>query len=70
MDMYRRIFAYARPYYRRLFLSILCGGLLSGTTTVLALLVKPVLDEIFIQHDTTKLFFLVCVASSTMDTPI
>jgi subfamily B ATP-binding cassette protein MsbA len=57
MDMYRRIFAYARPYYRRLFLSILCGGLLSGTTTVLALLVKPVLDEIFLQHDTTKLFF-------------
>jgi ATP-binding cassette, subfamily B, bacterial MsbA len=57
MDMYRRIFAYARPYYRRLLLSILCGVLLSGTTTVLAILVKPVLDEIFVQRDTTKLFF-------------
>jgi subfamily B ATP-binding cassette protein MsbA len=57
MDLYRRIFAYARPYYRRLFLSILCGALLSGTTTVLAILVKPVLDDIFVQRDTTKLFF-------------
>jgi subfamily B ATP-binding cassette protein MsbA len=57
MDMYRRIFAYARPYYGRLLLSILCGVLLSGTTTVLAILVKPVLDEIFVQRDTTKLFF-------------
>jgi subfamily B ATP-binding cassette protein MsbA len=57
MDLYRRVFAYARPYYRRLLLSILCGVLLSGTTTVLAILVKPVLDDIFVQRDTTKLFF-------------
>ena len=57
MDLFRRVFAYARPYYRRLLLSILCGALLSGTTTVLAILVKPVLDDIFVQRDTTKLFF-------------
>ena len=57
MDMYRRIFAYARPYYRRLICSILCGVLLSGTTTILAILVQPVLDDIFVQRDTTKLFF-------------
>jgi subfamily B ATP-binding cassette protein MsbA len=57
MDMYGRIFAYARPYYRRLICSILCGALLSGTTTILALLVKPVLDDIFVQRDTTRLFF-------------
>src|SRR5262245_8166677 len=57
MDMYRRIFAYARPYYRRLIGSVLCGALLSGTTTILAILVQPVLDDIFVQRDTTKLFF-------------
>jgi ATP-binding cassette, subfamily B, bacterial MsbA len=57
MDMYRRIFAYARPYYRRLIGSILCGVLLSGTTPILAILVQPVLDDIFVQRDTTKLFF-------------
>ena len=34
-----------------------CGALLSGTTTVLAILVKPVLDDVFVQRDTTKLFF-------------
>ena len=34
---------------------MLCGALLSGTTALAALLVKPVLDQIFVDRDTTKL---------------
>jgi subfamily B ATP-binding cassette protein MsbA len=55
MATYRRLLAYVRPYHAWLFWSILCGALLSGTTALAALLVKPVLDKIFVDRDTTKL---------------
>jgi subfamily B ATP-binding cassette protein MsbA len=55
MNTYRRLFAYVRPYRHRLLLSMLCGLLVSGTTALSALLVKPVLDDIFVARDTTKL---------------
>ena len=55
MRTYRRLFGYLRPYRARLVWSILCGALLSGTTALVALLVKPVLDQIFVDRDTTKL---------------
>src|SRR5215467_1475538 len=55
MGTYRRLFGYIHPYRYRLFWAILCGVLLSGTTALAALLVKPVLDQIFIDRDTTKL---------------
>jgi subfamily B ATP-binding cassette protein MsbA len=55
MGTYRRLFGYLRPYRARLVWSILCGALLSGTTALVALLVKPVLDQIFVERDTTRL---------------
>ena len=55
MGTYRRLFGYVRPYRARLLWSILCGALLSGTTALVALMVKPVLDKIFVDRDTTKL---------------
>ncbi len=57
MNTYRRLLAYARPYRCRFLLSIVCGLLVSATTTLCALLVKPILDDIFVARDTTKLFF-------------
>jgi subfamily B ATP-binding cassette protein MsbA len=57
MNIYRRLYAYVRPYRQRLLGSILCGLLVSGTTALSALLVKPVLDNIFVRRDTTKLLF-------------
>jgi subfamily B ATP-binding cassette protein MsbA len=57
VNIYRRLFVYVRPHRQRLLLSMFCGLLLSGTTTLTALLVKPILDEIFVRHDTTKLLF-------------
>jgi subfamily B ATP-binding cassette protein MsbA len=61
MNTYRRLFTYVRPYRYRLLLSILCGLLVSGTTALSALLVKPVLDDIFVARDTTKLLFFPAV---------
>lgn len=55
MGMYRRMFSYVRPYRYSFLGSVLCGVLLSGTTALVALLVQPVLDQIFIDRDTTKL---------------
>lgn len=57
MKHYRRLLAYVWPYRFRLAGSMLCGLLVSGFTTVSVLLVKPILDEIFIQRDTAKLAF-------------
>jgi subfamily B ATP-binding cassette protein MsbA len=58
MDTYRRIFAYVYPYRGRLVASILCGALVSATSALAALLVKPVLDDIFVRRDTTRLIVL------------
>lgn len=56
MHIFRRVFSYVQPYWRYLLGSILCGMVVSATSAVAALLVKPILDEIFIARDTTKLF--------------
>jgi ATP-binding cassette, subfamily B, bacterial MsbA len=55
MQTYRRLFTYVSPYRRQLLLSILCGLAVSGITTCSALLVKPILDGVFVERDTTKL---------------
>ncbi|MDH3600708.1 MAG: lipid A export permease/ATP-binding protein MsbA [Candidatus Tectomicrobia bacterium] len=57
MKTYRRLFAYVLPYRTQLIVSILFGLLVSGITTLAALLVKPILDEIFIERNMTKLYF-------------
>lgn len=55
MDTYRRLLGYVRPYRGRLLWSVLCGILLSGTNGLAALMVKPVLDNIFVERDTAGL---------------
>jgi subfamily B ATP-binding cassette protein MsbA len=57
MNTYRRLLTYVRPYRNRFILSIACGLLVSATTTLSALLVKPILDDIFVARDTGKLYF-------------
>lgn len=57
MNTYRRLLAYVRPYRNRFILSIVCGLLVSATTTLSALLVKPILDDIFVARDAGKLYF-------------
>ncbi len=57
MKTYRRLFTYITPYRAHLAVSIVAGLLVSGLTALSALLVKPVLDDIFVRHDTAKLYF-------------
>lgn len=57
MQTYRRLFAYITPYRMRLAVSIVAGLLVSGLTALAALLVKPILDDIFVRQDTAKLYF-------------
>ncbi|MGQ4807333.1 Lipid A export ATP-binding/permease protein MsbA [Candidatus Entotheonellaceae bacterium PAL068K] len=59
--IYYRLFGYMRPYRSRFVLSTFCGLLVSGTTALSALLVQPMLDDIFVARDTTKLLILLAV---------
>ncbi len=56
MKTYRRLFAYIMPYRVHLTVSIVAGLLVSGLTALAALLVKPVLDDIFVRQDAAKLY--------------
>ena len=55
MTLYRRLLNYVHPYRSRLAAAILCSVAVSATTGYAALLVKPILDEIFLARDTTRL---------------
>ena len=55
MTRYRRLLTYVLPYRRRLAAAILCSVAVSATTGYAALLVKPILDEIFLARDTSRL---------------
>ena len=56
MHIFRRLFSYVWPYWGYALGSMLCGVVVSATSAVAALLVKPILDDIFIARDTAKLF--------------
>lgn len=56
MQTYRRLFSYVTPYRAHLAVSIVTGLLVSGLTALAALLVKPVLDDIFVHRDMAKLY--------------
>ena len=55
MTRYRRLLTYVVPYRRRLAAAILCSVAVSATTGYAALLVKPILDEVFLARDTSRL---------------
>ena len=55
MTLYRRLLTYVFPYRRRLLAAILCSVAVSATTGYAALLVKPILDEIFVARNTSRL---------------
>jgi len=55
MTIYRRMLAYVRPYLPRLLLAMLFMVVVSGFQGAVAFLVKPVLDDIFINKDGGRL---------------
>ena len=58
MELYLRVLRYLKPYWPRLVMASLFAALVSLLTATYAWLVKPVLDNIFIQRDTRMLFLL------------
>ncbi len=55
MTIYRRMLTYVRPYVPRLLLAVLFMVLASSFQGAVAFLVKPALDDIFINKDATRL---------------
>lgn len=48
---YKRLLVFVKPYWRKLFLALICMLGVSATTAALAFLSKNVLDDIFIKKD-------------------
>lgn len=55
MKLYLRLLRYARPYLAYMIASVVCMIVLSGTTSAIAYLVKPAIDEVFLKKDFTML---------------
>ncbi|MEW6186486.1 MAG: lipid A export permease/ATP-binding protein MsbA [Thermodesulfobacteriota bacterium] len=56
--MTRRLLKLIRPYWGRLSAAMACMLVVAGTTSLMAFMVKPVLDDIFIQKKTETLLLL------------
>ncbi|MEN6317406.1 MAG: lipid A export permease/ATP-binding protein MsbA [Syntrophaceae bacterium] len=55
MDIFKRLLQLAKPHAAKFILAMFCMLVVGATTAVLASLVKPVLDDIFIKKDATML---------------
>ena len=58
MQLYLRLLKYLRPYWVRLAAAVVCSGLVAAFTSAYAWLVRPVLDEVFINRNVTWLALL------------
>jgi hypothetical protein len=58
LDRFVRLVRYLRPYRVRLIAAFVCSGLVAAFSGAYAWLVRPVLDEIFINKDETLLLAL------------
>ena len=56
--LYLRLLRYLKPYWGRLIAAALCSAAVAGLTGAYAWLVRPALDEIFINKNTTWLMLL------------
>ncbi len=54
----KRLYGYVRPYMGRLLVAMVCMVVVAFTTAFSAYLVKPVLDDIFLNKDVFKLMIL------------
>ncbi|MFH1136757.1 MAG: lipid A export permease/ATP-binding protein MsbA [Pseudomonadota bacterium] len=58
MNLYQRLLLEVRPHWWRLLLAMACMGLVAACTAAVAFMIKPLLDEVFIARDLTKLFLV------------
>jgi subfamily B ATP-binding cassette protein MsbA len=55
MDVYKRLLAYTKPYLSKIILSLICSVLVAASTALSALIVKNVVDEIFVNKNQVML---------------
>src|SRR5512136_1662617 len=58
MEVYKRLLAYTRPYLSKIIVSLICAVFVSASTALSALIVKNVVDEIFVNKDQLMLVSL------------
>ncbi len=61
-DREKAVIKLVAAHWKKLFLAMLCMMVVAAASAISAYLVKPVLDDIFINRDKTKLLLLPCVA--------
>jgi len=64
LDVYKRLLTYLKPYLTKLVLAGMCMVGVALLTASLAYLVKPALDEIFLDKDSRSLFWIPLVVAS------
>ena len=58
MNVYKRIFAYTRPYLGQLLISLACSLIVGGATAISAKIVQNVVDDIFMNKDEQMLLYI------------
>ena len=58
MEIYRRLLELIKPHWWRLIVAIVCMGMVAASTSAIAFLIKPLLDEVFIARDVSKLHII------------
>ncbi|HYA14658.1 MAG TPA: lipid A export permease/ATP-binding protein MsbA [Syntrophales bacterium] len=58
MDIFKRLLKLARPYIPKFILAMLCMLVVGATTSALAFLVQPALDEIFLKKNADMLILM------------
>ena len=58
LRLYRRLLTYVLPHWPRLAISIVAMVIVAGTTAGVAFLLKPVIDQVFINKNETLLYLL------------
>ncbi|MCX5899994.1 MAG: ABC transporter transmembrane domain-containing protein [Proteobacteria bacterium] len=58
MNLYLRLLQYARPYLIYMIGSVICMAILAGTTSAIAYLIKPAIDDVFLKKDLAMLFMI------------
>jgi len=58
MNLYSRLLSYLKPYKTKFFLASACMILVSASSGAAAIIIQPILDEIFMKRDTDMLTIL------------
>ncbi|PIE33620.1 ABC transporter permease [candidate division KSB3 bacterium] len=58
MDVYKRLLTYTRAHLSKILISLFCSLIVGGSTAVSALIVKDVVDQIFMNKDQTMLVYI------------